>query len=249
MTYDGSVLRLFVNGQQVDERALTGSLYDDGSPLRIGGNEVWSEYFSGLIDEVRVYSRAQSAAEIQADMNTSVGSGTPNPDTTPPTVSAVTPAGQATDVPLTTPVTATFSEAVTDAQFTLKSPAGVAVAGTTVMDATQRVLTFTPAQPLAEATIYTGQMSGARDGAGNAMAGPYIWSFTTGVAPPGGLVAAYGMDEGSGPPWATPPAATTPEPPGTPPGSRAGTVRRCRSTASPVGSRSSTLRHCAWRTV
>jgi hypothetical protein len=31
------------------------------------GNSVWGERFSGLIDEVRVYERALSAAEIQAD--------------------------------------------------------------------------------------------------------------------------------------------------------------------------------------
>jgi hypothetical protein len=30
-------------------------------------------YFGGVIDEVRVYSRALSQAEIQADMNTPVG--------------------------------------------------------------------------------------------------------------------------------------------------------------------------------
>jgi hypothetical protein len=35
--------------------------------LRIGGNSVWGEWFSGLIDEVRVYERALSAAEILAD--------------------------------------------------------------------------------------------------------------------------------------------------------------------------------------
>jgi hypothetical protein len=29
---------------------------------------VWGEYFKGQIDEVRIYNRALSAAEIQADM-------------------------------------------------------------------------------------------------------------------------------------------------------------------------------------
>ena len=37
-------------------------------PLRLGGNLVWGEYFGGLIDEVRVYNRALTAAQIQADM-------------------------------------------------------------------------------------------------------------------------------------------------------------------------------------
>ena len=40
--------------------------------LRIGGNNVWAEWFAGLIDEVRVYNRALTATEIQADMNRAV---------------------------------------------------------------------------------------------------------------------------------------------------------------------------------
>ncbi|MEV4289325.1 LamG-like jellyroll fold domain-containing protein [Nonomuraea bangladeshensis] len=119
-------------------------------------------------------------------------------DTTPPTVSAVTPAAQAVGVPVTTPVMVTFSEAVTDAQFALKDPAGIAVAGTTSMDATARALTFTPAQPLSENMAYNAEVLGAKDVAGNAIAQPHRWSFTTGAKAPAGLVAAYGMNEGSG---------------------------------------------------
>jgi hypothetical protein len=71
-TYDGAALRLYVNGTQVTSRTLTGSIASSTQPLRIGGNQVWGEYFAGLIDEVRVYNRALSAAEIQTDMNTPV---------------------------------------------------------------------------------------------------------------------------------------------------------------------------------
>jgi hypothetical protein len=71
-TYDGSTLRLYVNGTQVATQALSGSLVSSTAPLRIGGNSVWGEYFSGLIDEVRVYNRALSPTEIQADMGTAV---------------------------------------------------------------------------------------------------------------------------------------------------------------------------------
>jgi chitodextrinase len=39
-------------------------------------------YFNGVIDDVRIYNRALSQAEIQADMNTPVGAGPP--DTQPP---------------------------------------------------------------------------------------------------------------------------------------------------------------------
>jgi hypothetical protein len=41
-------------------------------PLRMGGNSVWGEYFAGLIDEVRIYDRALSVAELQTDMYTPV---------------------------------------------------------------------------------------------------------------------------------------------------------------------------------
>jgi hypothetical protein len=72
VTYDGSTLRMFVNGVQVSSRALTGSMPATSSPLRIGGNSVWGEYYRGLIDEVRIYNRALTGAEIQTDMNTPI---------------------------------------------------------------------------------------------------------------------------------------------------------------------------------
>ena len=85
-TYDGSTLRLFVNGTQVGSRAASGSIRVSTNPLRIGGNTIWGEYFNGRIDEVRVYSRALSQAEIQTDMNTAVI--VLPADTTPPTAPA-----------------------------------------------------------------------------------------------------------------------------------------------------------------
>jgi hypothetical protein len=75
-TYDGSTLRLFVNGAQVAMGAAAGTLFNSAGAVRIGGNAVWGEYFSGLIDEVRVYERALSAAEIAADRDRAVVLGT-----------------------------------------------------------------------------------------------------------------------------------------------------------------------------
>jgi hypothetical protein len=71
-TYDGTTLRMFVNGTQVATAAGPSSLAVSTGPLRIGGNAIWGEYFSGRIDEVRVYNRALTAAEIQADMNAGI---------------------------------------------------------------------------------------------------------------------------------------------------------------------------------
>jgi hypothetical protein len=68
-TYDGAVQRLYVNGVQVSTRNQTGSIAVSTQPLRIGGNAVYGEWFTGRIDEVRVYNRALTQAEIAADMN------------------------------------------------------------------------------------------------------------------------------------------------------------------------------------
>jgi hypothetical protein len=68
VTYDGAALKVFVNGTQVASRPNSGPLYSTTDPLRLGGNLVWGEYFRGLIDEVRVYDRPLTAAQIQADM-------------------------------------------------------------------------------------------------------------------------------------------------------------------------------------
>jgi hypothetical protein len=90
-TYDGVSLRLFLNGTQVATRAVSGAVSVSASPLRIGGNSVWSEYFAGLIDEVRIYNRALAAAEIQTDMTTPIG-GTPPPPTGWSLSGAISPA-------------------------------------------------------------------------------------------------------------------------------------------------------------
>jgi hypothetical protein len=71
-TYDGTMLRLYVNGVQTASIAQTGSIATSTNPLQIGGDNIFGQYFQGLIDEVRVYNRPLSQAEIQADMNTAI---------------------------------------------------------------------------------------------------------------------------------------------------------------------------------
>jgi PKD repeat protein len=76
-TYNGQYLRLYVNGVEVANRPQTGPIQTSGGALRIGGNSIWGEWFSGSIDEVRIYNRALTASEVQADMNKAVASATP----------------------------------------------------------------------------------------------------------------------------------------------------------------------------
>ncbi len=68
LTYDGAMLRLYVNGTQVANKVRTAPIQTNSSPITIGGNGAYGEYFKGRIDEVRIYNRALSAAEIQAEM-------------------------------------------------------------------------------------------------------------------------------------------------------------------------------------
>jgi hypothetical protein len=74
-TYDKTVLRLYINGVLVGSRARTGNIATSANPLQIGGNTLFGQYFRGTIDEVRVYIAALTAAQVQADMNTPIGSG------------------------------------------------------------------------------------------------------------------------------------------------------------------------------
>jgi hypothetical protein len=70
-TYNGAMMRLYVNGVQVSTRARTGAVLTSTNPLRIGRAES-GRYFAGLIDEVRIYNVARSAAQVQADMATPI---------------------------------------------------------------------------------------------------------------------------------------------------------------------------------
>jgi hypothetical protein len=112
-------------------------------------------------------------------------------DSTPPTVTSVSPAAGATSVSLDAPVVATFSESVnpatvTGSTFTLRTAAGAAVPATVTYDAPTRTATLRANGPLATTTVYTatiaGGQNGVRDTAGNPLANDRVWSFDTTVA-------------------------------------------------------------------
>ena len=103
VTYDGANIRLFVNGAQVATTPQTGPLQTVTTPLRIGGNSPYTEFFLGRIDDVRIYNRSLAATEIQSDMAVSVGGGSPS-DGTVPTIAITTPTANPTLAVTTTPV-------------------------------------------------------------------------------------------------------------------------------------------------
>ncbi len=191
-TFDGATLRLYVNGTQVSQLPLAGSLATSASPLRIGGNAIWGEWFNGLIDEVRVYNRALGAAEIQSDMNRSI-----TPDVAPPTVLARTPAPGAAGIHVGSSATARFSElmnagSLTTSTFQLRDEASALVPANVSYDPTTSTATVTPQAALTYDAAYTvilkGGPGGASDLAGNVLAADSTWSFTTEASPPPVLV-------------------------------------------------------------
>jgi hypothetical protein len=152
-TYDGANLRLYVNGALVRTRAVTGTLANTANPLRIGGDLPWGEYFNGLIDEVRVYSRALSLAEIQTDMTTAV-----NPVVTAAAVMA--PA-------LATPTTA-LSTSTTSATQTTRTPAPKPKRPKTVARPANTVAPVFSARPIVPTTAAVSFDNVARDDANDA---------------------------------------------------------------------------------
>ncbi|HVG60290.1 MAG TPA: LamG domain-containing protein [Hyalangium sp.] len=62
--YDGATLRLYVNGVLRASRSVSGTLQQSNRPIVIGNNPANSG-FGGLIDEVRLYGVALSAAQVK----------------------------------------------------------------------------------------------------------------------------------------------------------------------------------------
>lgn len=107
-------------------------------------------------------------------------------DTTPPTVTNVSPADGDTAVALNTTVVWTFSEAlalstVHSGNFMVyESVSGTQVDGELTINAARTNVTFTPAAQLAASTAHTALVTtGVKDLAGNKLAAAHITTFTT----------------------------------------------------------------------
>lgn len=72
-TYDGTAVKGYLDGVQKFSTSTTQSIQARGNVLQLGADAVLGQPFSGKVDEVRIYDRALSQAEIQADMNAPVG--------------------------------------------------------------------------------------------------------------------------------------------------------------------------------
>jgi Concanavalin A-like lectin/glucanases superfamily len=74
LTYDGTTLKIYLNGTLVTSTAKTFSA-NTSTPLGIGAasydnGSTWKEYFPGSIDEVAVYNSALTATKVRSHYNT-----------------------------------------------------------------------------------------------------------------------------------------------------------------------------------
>lgn len=92
VTYDGNEIKVYKNAQLISSKSYSKPIEISSGALGIGGNGVWTnENFPGIIDEVRIYSRALSQNEIKNDKDTPI-----TPTQTPTTIVSPTPTLTAT---------------------------------------------------------------------------------------------------------------------------------------------------------
>ena len=68
-TYDGSNVKLYVDGQLKATNPLTGAINADTGALYIGADDGQGRYGNGFVDDVKIFNYARTAAQIAWDYN------------------------------------------------------------------------------------------------------------------------------------------------------------------------------------
>jgi hypothetical protein len=76
VTYDGSIIKLYVDGAVVASSAFSGNLVANAGYLRIGSSYGNNLVYAGALDELRIWNVVRTQTEIQAAMNKEI-----NPNT------------------------------------------------------------------------------------------------------------------------------------------------------------------------
>jgi hypothetical protein len=67
-TYDGTVVRAFVNGEQRGSLTVSAPLETTSTIVTVGGSGIITAFFDGMLDELRIWSYARTQEEIAGDM-------------------------------------------------------------------------------------------------------------------------------------------------------------------------------------
>ena len=194
--YDGTDLIAYVNGVEgawatINQTPTTNNgLLSIGSGVNLNGSG--ASFFSGVIDDVRVYNRALSEAEI----NFIFGEVAPPPDTTPPIRLTGSPSGV---LPQGTTQTTISLDTNEDATCRYATTPGV--------DYGSMAGIFDTSGGRTHSSLVTGLSDGAtfsyyvrcEDAVGNQNPGDFLIEFTVSDQPgPSGLIAQWVFDEGFG---------------------------------------------------
>ncbi len=140
--------------------------------------ELWDPSTNQIVGSaVTGVSVSAHSVTSNIDINHSTSSG--------PQVTSTVPASNATNVSVTTIISATFdkdmdSSTINTSTFTVKDSSNNSVSGTVTYNSNTKTATFTPSTSLASGTTYTATISGSvKDTDGNQMGSDYSWSFTT----------------------------------------------------------------------
>ena len=191
-TYDGAAMRLYVNGTLVRTRAATGAFVNSSQPLRLGGNAVWGEYFAGLIDQVRIYDRALTAAQIVANSKIPVAAPPPAVNTPPVANGDALSAIRDTALSIAAgALLANDSDADGD-PLAVSGVDGASAAGGTITANGSSSWTYTPPSGFVGSDSFAYTISDGRGGSATANV------TITVAAPSTGLVGAWSFNENAG---------------------------------------------------
>ena len=191
-TYDGAAMNLYVNGTLVRTQPATGTFVQSAQPLSIGGNGVWGEYFAGLIDQVRIYDRALTATEIDANSRIAV--------TPPPPAANTPPVAQGDSVATTVNTTLVVSATALLANdndpdgdvLTVSAVASSSAAGGTITPNGAGSWSYAPPPAFTGNDSFGYTIGDGRGGSANATVAVSV------TVPASGLVSAWGFNESAG---------------------------------------------------
>ena len=67
-TWDGDSIKVYVDGKELNSTNCKGTVTPNNDPLFIGCRNGAERWVNGFMDEIKIYNRALSAAELDADM-------------------------------------------------------------------------------------------------------------------------------------------------------------------------------------
>jgi hypothetical protein len=168
---------------------LTGTYFGSGSTISLSGTGITVSNTTVASSTSITATFTIAASTVPGTQNVTVtssgkssGSQTFTVNPLPVTVSSTNPAIGAIAIPINQKISAVFSKPMNSATITTATFLVAGVTGVVTCNAACDIATFAPASNLTASTVYTATIStGANDPAGNSLASPFVWSFTTGA--------------------------------------------------------------------